>query len=228
MVARRSVGAGEILVALACFLALCGVALSHPTRLVEHDAYACRASIATLSHGHVTLSNGQYQELRNRLIAADGGNSLGIGQWVRTPDGRWVSEKNPGYPFFAVPFELLGVLRLAPLFYGALGCAGLFLGGRRRLGRWGGARGRSGSSARPESPCCSPGATRCPRSPRPRSWPPGRGRSCGPCWPRRPARTGGRSSASSGSSPLRGRCSSATQTSSSSAAAWSRSCCSGG
>ncbi len=136
--ARRSVGAGEILVALACFLALCGVALSHPTRLVEHDAYACRASIATLSHGHVTLSNGQYQELRNRLIAADGGNSLGIGQWVRTPDGRWVSEKNPGYPFFAVPFELLGVLRLAPLFYGALGCAGLFLGGRRRLGRWGG------------------------------------------------------------------------------------------
>ena len=86
--AERRVGAGEILVALACFLALCGVALSHPTRLVEHDAYAYRASIAALSHGHVTLSSGQYQELRDRLIASDGSDSPGINQWVRTPDGR--------------------------------------------------------------------------------------------------------------------------------------------
>ena len=74
-VVERRVGAGEILVALACFVALCGVALSYPTRLVEHDAYAYRASIAALSHGHVTLSNDQNRELRDQLIASDGGNS---------------------------------------------------------------------------------------------------------------------------------------------------------
>ncbi len=135
----HGLGAGEILVALACFLVLCGAALSHPARLVEHDAYAYRASIIALSHGHVTLSNSQYEKLRSRLIAADGGHGPGIGQWVRLSDGRWVSEKNPGYPFFAAPFQQLGLLRFAPLFYGALGCAGLFAGGRRWLGRGGGA-----------------------------------------------------------------------------------------
>jgi hypothetical protein len=58
---------------------------------------------------------------------------------VRTGSGAWVSEKNPGYPFLALPFQSLGILRLAPLFYGALGCLGLFAGARRWLGRWGGA-----------------------------------------------------------------------------------------
>ena len=64
--------------------------------------------------------------------------AAGIAQWTQLSDGRWVSEKNPGYPFFAVPFRLLGILRLAPLFYGALGCLALFAGGRRWLGAWGG------------------------------------------------------------------------------------------
>jgi hypothetical protein len=45
----------------------------------------------------------------------------------------------PGYPFLAAPFQALGVIRLAPLFYGALGCLGLFAGARRWLGRFGGA-----------------------------------------------------------------------------------------
>ena len=49
-----------------------------------------------------------------------------------------MSEKNPGYPFFAAPFQTLGILRIAPLFYGGLGCLGLFFGGRRWLGKWGG------------------------------------------------------------------------------------------
>src|ERR1017187_8622614 len=39
------------------------------------------------------------------------------------------SEKDPGYPFLAAPFQAAGIIRLAPLFYGALGC----------LGRYGGA-----------------------------------------------------------------------------------------
>jgi hypothetical protein len=53
--------------------------------------------------------------------------------------GRWISEKDPGYPYLAVVFQALGVIRLAPLFYGALACLGLYAGGRRWLGRFGGA-----------------------------------------------------------------------------------------
>jgi hypothetical protein len=60
-------------------------------------------------------------------------------QWVRLPDGRWISEKDPGYPFLAAPFQALGIIRWAPLFYGALACASLFVGARRWLGRFGGA-----------------------------------------------------------------------------------------
>jgi hypothetical protein len=67
-----------------------------------------------------------------------GGPSV-IPQWVQLPGGRWISEKDPGYPFLAAPFQLLGIIRLAPLFYGALGGLGLFFGARRWLGRWGGA-----------------------------------------------------------------------------------------
>ena len=59
--------------------------------------------------------------------------------WVRLRGRRWISEKDPGYPFLAAPFQLLGIIRLAPLFYGALGCLGLFVGARRWLGRFGGA-----------------------------------------------------------------------------------------
>ena len=61
-----------------------------------------------------------------------------IAQWVQLPSGRWISEKDPGYPFLAAPFQALGIIRLAPLFYGALGCLGLFAGARRWLGRFGG------------------------------------------------------------------------------------------
>ena len=53
-------------------------------------------------------------------------------------DGRYISEKNPGYPFLAAPFEALGIIRWAPLFFGALACLGLFIGARRWLGRFGG------------------------------------------------------------------------------------------
>ena len=59
-------------------------------------------------------------------------------QWVELSSGRYISEKDPGYPFLAAPFQALGVIRLAPLFYGALACLGLFIGARRWLGRFGG------------------------------------------------------------------------------------------
>jgi hypothetical protein len=53
-------------------------------------------------------------------------------------DGRYISEKDPGYPFLAAPFQRLGIIRWAPLFFGALACLGLFIGARRWLGGFGG------------------------------------------------------------------------------------------
>ena len=58
---------------------------------------------------------------------------------MQLPGDRWISEKDPGYPYLAVAFQALGIIRLAPLFYGALACLGLYVGGRRWLGRFGGA-----------------------------------------------------------------------------------------
>jgi hypothetical protein len=72
-------------------------------------------------------------------VAGPGPFGGGIEQWVQLPDGRWISEKDPGYPFLAAPFQALGIIRLAPLFYGGLACVGLFFGARRWLGRYGGA-----------------------------------------------------------------------------------------
>jgi hypothetical protein len=59
-------------------------------------------------------------------------------QWVELADGRYISEKDPGYPYLAAPFEALGIMPWAQLFYGALACMGLFIGARRWLGRFGG------------------------------------------------------------------------------------------
>jgi hypothetical protein len=93
------------------------------------------ASIMALVHGHVTLTTAQYNALSAQL-SAHGGTA--IAQWVHLPNGRWISEKNPGYPFFAAPFQWVGVLRAAPLFAGALASTSLFVAGRRWLGKWGG------------------------------------------------------------------------------------------
>jgi hypothetical protein len=112
----------------------------------EPDDYAYRASIVAMTDGHFfTLSGAQAHALAVQLAPAVGGIRLSPGpgggpvQWVQLPDGRWISEKDPGYPYLAVVFQALGVIRLAPLFYGALGCVGLYFGGRRWLGRFGGA-----------------------------------------------------------------------------------------
>jgi len=59
-------------------------------------------------------------------------------QWDELAGGRYISEKDPGYPFLAAPFQALGIIRWAPLIYGALACLGLFVGARRWLGRFGG------------------------------------------------------------------------------------------
>ena len=159
----------ETFAALAAFAVLCLLVLSVASRSVEPDDYAYRASIVAITQGHfLTLFTAQVDRLAAQLPAPGGGpvaadpsgtgpvvpgpvgpGPVGNGQvaggpgvipqWVQLPDGRWISEKDPGYPFLAAPFQALGIIRLAPLFYGALGCLGLFFGARRWLGRYGGA-----------------------------------------------------------------------------------------
>lgn len=132
---HRRFGGADAWVAVLTFSALCVAVLTKSVSLLEPDDYAYRASIIALTQGHLLLTDGQYQSL-SQLLSSDGGP--GIMQWVQTASGMWVSEKNPGYPFLAAPFQLLGLLKLVPLFYGALGCLGVYFGGRRWLGRWGG------------------------------------------------------------------------------------------
>jgi hypothetical protein len=134
--ARAAHRGAEVAIAVGAFVALCVAVLVRAPHLIEPDDFAYRASIVALTQGHITLTNAQYQALVNHFSAAA---QPGIAQWDHLANGTWISEKNPGYPFFAAPFQLLGLLRLAPLFYGALACLGLFFGGRRWLGRYGGA-----------------------------------------------------------------------------------------
>jgi len=140
----------EVVLAVAAFALLCVAVLSVAPQLVEPDDYAYRGSILAITQGHVlTLSTAQARALAaqlahvgpGRVAGGRGGGPAGMArwQWVQLPGGRWISEKDPGYPFLAAPFQALGVIRLAPLFYGALACLGLFAGGRRWLGRFGGA-----------------------------------------------------------------------------------------
>jgi hypothetical protein len=103
--------------------------------MLEPDDFAYRASIVALSHGEILLSNAQYLALQHELAATGSG---GVIQWHHMASGAWISEKNPGYPFFAVIFYMLGFLRIGPLFFGALACVGLYAGARAWLGRWAG------------------------------------------------------------------------------------------
>jgi hypothetical protein len=141
----------EALFAVAAFAVLCVLVLRTPTFMPEPDDHAYQGSVVALADGYpLTLSTAQMNTLAAHLPApvppgAGGGpvpfgaRPAGIVQWVRLADGRWISEKDPGYPFLAVVFQLLGIIRWAPLFYAALACLGLYAGARRWLGRFGGA-----------------------------------------------------------------------------------------
>jgi hypothetical protein len=133
----RLLGA-EVALAAAAFVALGTAVLSVPPQVgVEPDDGAYRASIVATAEGHfLTLSVAQAEVLASRL---DDNPAAPPNQWVELPGGRTISEKNPGYPFLAAPFQALGIIRWAPLCYAALACLGLFAGARRWLGRFGGA-----------------------------------------------------------------------------------------
>jgi hypothetical protein len=126
----------EACLAVAAFAVLSVLVLRALPYSPEPDDYAYQASIVAMTDGHFfTLSGAQAHALAGHLGLQPGG----LIQWVQLPGGRWISEKDPGYPYLAVAFQALGLIRLAPLFYGALACLGLYFGGRRWLGRFGGA-----------------------------------------------------------------------------------------
>jgi hypothetical protein len=126
----------EAALAAAAFAALCAVVLSVAPQAAEPDDGAYHASIVAMTEGHfLTLSAVQAETLARKL----GDNPAAPpNQWVELANGRYISEKDPGYPFVAAPFEALGIIRWAPLCFGALACFGLFIGARRWLGRFGG------------------------------------------------------------------------------------------
>jgi hypothetical protein len=131
----RAVWAEAALAAVA-FAALCAAVLSVAPQAAEPDDGAYRASIVAMTEGHfLTLSTAQAETLARKL----GDNPAAPpNQWVELANGRYISEKDPGYPFLAAPFQALGIIRWAPLFYAALACLGLFIGARPWLGRFGG------------------------------------------------------------------------------------------
>jgi hypothetical protein len=127
----------EVAIAAAAYLMMCLITLSVAPQSAEPDDGAYRASIVAITEGHfVTLSEAQAQALASRL---NDNPAAPPNQWVEVAPGRYLSEKNPGYPFLAAPFQKVGMIRWAPLFFGALACLGLFLGARRWLGSFGGA-----------------------------------------------------------------------------------------
>lgn len=125
----------ELVVAAVGFAIFAVLILIKNTSMLEPDDFAYRASIVALSHGQILLSNGQYLALQHQLSSSGGQSVL---QWHHMASGKWISEKNPGYPFFAVVFYMIGLLRVAPLAYGALACVGLYAGARAWLGKWAG------------------------------------------------------------------------------------------
>ena len=131
----------EAALAAVAFAALCVVVLSAAPQLaVEPDDGAFHHSIVGITQGYfLTLSLAQLNALERKMEEmGDPVSRIPLNQWVELANGRYISEKNPGYPFLAAPFQVLGLSRWAPLFYGALACLGLFIGARRWLGRFGG------------------------------------------------------------------------------------------
>jgi hypothetical protein len=132
----------EAALAAVAFAVLCVVVLSTaaPRIAVEPDDGAYHHSIVAVTMGDfLTLSRAQLQALDAKMAKmGPSGGGLVPNQWVELSNGRYISEKDPGYPYLAAPFQALGIIRWAPLFFGGLGCFGLFIGARRWLGRFGG------------------------------------------------------------------------------------------
>ena len=83
--------------------------LSVAPQAAEPDDGAYRASIVAMTEGHfLTLSTAQAEALARKL----GDNPAAPpNQWVEVTAGRYISEKDPGYPFLAAPFQRLTTIQ---------------------------------------------------------------------------------------------------------------------
>src|SRR5436190_11022017 len=96
----------EAMLAVAAFAALCAVVLPVAPQSAEPDDGAYHASIVAITEGHfLTVSTAQALALARRL---HDNPAAPPNQWVEAANGRWISEKDPGYPFLAAPFQALG------------------------------------------------------------------------------------------------------------------------
>jgi hypothetical protein len=125
----------ETLATITAWALFCVTLSTKTPILFEADDYAYRASIIALKNGLIVLSQTQYTHLNSLL---KGRGVVGIYQWTHLTNGNWISQKNPGFPFLAEPFYLIGNLRLLPAFYALLAVLGIFLGARKWLGSGGG------------------------------------------------------------------------------------------
>jgi len=129
----------EAALAVAAFAALCAVVLAvgAPKIAAEPDDGAYHHSIVAITMGNFfTLSTAQLHALAKEMH--DPAGQVVPNQWVEVGGGRYISEKDPGYPYLAAPFQALGIIQWTQLFFAALACIGLFVGARRWLGRFGG------------------------------------------------------------------------------------------
>src|SRR5690348_1694525 len=124
--ARTGWDVAEAGLAVAAFAVLFVLVFRAKPYLPEPDDSAYRASIVpTTDDDLFTLPGPEAQSLAAHLERHLGTNHLGPGpgggpiQWVQLPAGRWISEKDPGYPFISAAFQALSLIRLAPLFYAA-------------------------------------------------------------------------------------------------------------
>jgi len=125
--------------AVVAFSALCAVVLAvgAPKIAAEPDDGAYHHSIVAIAMGDFfTLSTAQLHALAKEMD--DPAGQVVPNQWVEVGGARYISEKDPGYPYLAAPFQALGIIQWTQLFYAALACIGLFVGARRWLGRFGG------------------------------------------------------------------------------------------
>src|SRR6476646_7734621 len=117
----------EAALAVVTFAGLCDVVLAvgAPQKGVEPDDGAYHLSIVAVTMSDfLTLSSAQLDAVETKV-----GDRPGLpNQWIQLADGRYISEKDPGYPYLAAPFEALGIMPWSQLFYGALACLGLFIG----------------------------------------------------------------------------------------------------
>src|SRR5690242_21789121 len=93
----------EVAAAGAAYVALCVATLSVAPQSAEPDDGAYRASIVAITEGHLlTLSTAQAQALASRL---NDNPAAPPNQWVQVKSGRYISEKDPGYPVLAAAFQ---------------------------------------------------------------------------------------------------------------------------